>query len=174
MRSNNKRDAILEAALRVVANQGASHLTIDAVASESGMSKGGVLYHFASKRDLLLGMLTRLIDANEARVSKSRESKNSLTAALHLDDRMTTTEQRASLALLAAAAESPELLDTARDYMKAGLQTALTDVEDENLALLLILANEGLRFLDILDLNPMDQAQNAALVSYMGKLAEEV
>ena len=38
MRRNNKRDAILEAALQVVENEGANHLTIDAVAAKAGLS----------------------------------------------------------------------------------------------------------------------------------------
>ena len=63
MRSNNKRNKILEAAFTVVAEQGAIRLTIDAVAAESGFSKGGVLYHFRSKNALLTGMLAHLVDA---------------------------------------------------------------------------------------------------------------
>jgi len=53
MRSNNKRTQVLEAALSVVEDHGANHLTMDAIAAKSGFSKGGVLYHFASKQLLL-------------------------------------------------------------------------------------------------------------------------
>ena len=38
MRTNNKRNEILQAAFTVVAEQGANRLTIDAVAAESGVS----------------------------------------------------------------------------------------------------------------------------------------
>jgi len=58
---NSKRSVILEAAARRVAQSGAAHLTIDAVAKEAGISKGGLLYHFPSKEALLVGMLEQLL-----------------------------------------------------------------------------------------------------------------
>lgn len=45
----NVRETVLAAAQSVISQQGASHLTIDAVAAEAGISKGGLLYHFPSK-----------------------------------------------------------------------------------------------------------------------------
>jgi AcrR family transcriptional regulator len=44
----NTRQKILETAVRIVDTQGARHLTLEAVAAEAGMSKGGVLYHYPS------------------------------------------------------------------------------------------------------------------------------
>ena len=52
-------EQILDAAERVVARDGA-HLTIDAVVKESGFSKGGVLYNFPSKLELIKGMVARM------------------------------------------------------------------------------------------------------------------
>ena len=40
------RKSILEAASRVTAREGALNLTLEAVAKEAGVSKGGLLYHF--------------------------------------------------------------------------------------------------------------------------------
>ena len=42
---------MIQAAYRVVELRGATSLTIDAVAAESGLSKGGVLYHFPNKHE---------------------------------------------------------------------------------------------------------------------------
>lgn len=42
---------------RVIAAQGTLRLTLEAVAAEAGISKGGLLYHFPSKDSLLLGLL---------------------------------------------------------------------------------------------------------------------
>ena len=49
-RKTDCRQAILEAAERVVTEAGAAHLTLDAVAGKAGVSKGGLLYHFPSKK----------------------------------------------------------------------------------------------------------------------------
>ena len=60
------RDTILDAAQQIAANKGAGHVTLDAVAKESGLSKGGVLYHFPNKDSLINSMLQRLIQQNRA------------------------------------------------------------------------------------------------------------
>jgi AcrR family transcriptional regulator len=53
------RDRLLDAAGVVVMRDGAQALTLDAVAAEAEVSKGGLLYHFKSKRDLVEGMIER-------------------------------------------------------------------------------------------------------------------
>src|SRR5215469_14026355 len=64
------RDRLLDAAERVVAESGATHLTLDAVAKSAGVSKGGLLYHFPSKEALLEGMLSRHFQDVDAEVSR--------------------------------------------------------------------------------------------------------
>lgn len=174
MRSNNKRAQILEAALRVVDARGSNHLTIDAVAAEAGLSKGGVLYHFASKQALLQGMLDGLISAHQERTEKQPASRSRFAASLHLDDPMTPKEQRASLAILAAVAEDPELIASASVYMKDTVATAISDVpaDRQDEALVLWLATEGLRFLNILSINPMSPRQTKSVIAHMSNRAE--
>jgi len=43
------RETVLAAARDVISREGASHLTMEAVATEAGVSKGGLLYYFPSK-----------------------------------------------------------------------------------------------------------------------------
>jgi AcrR family transcriptional regulator len=74
------RYKVLEAAVAIVAREGAAHLTIDAVAAQAGLSKGGVLYHFPSKRALLDGMLERLLDDSETRSAYHRQQTGSRLA----------------------------------------------------------------------------------------------
>jgi AcrR family transcriptional regulator len=56
------RAKLLEAAGAVIRRDGAQALTLDAVAAQAGVSKGGLLYHFASKRELLDGLVERWLD----------------------------------------------------------------------------------------------------------------
>ncbi|MGL4512447.1 MAG: TetR family transcriptional regulator [Lacipirellulaceae bacterium] len=51
----DKRDQICEATVRIVARAGFAAVTIDGVAREAGLSKGGVLHHFPTKDELLVG-----------------------------------------------------------------------------------------------------------------------
>ena len=174
MRSNNKKDKILEAALQVVEENGANHLTIDAVAACANFSKGGVLYHFPSKKALLSGMLDYLIQANEERMSALGNSDNLLSAMLHKENQMTAAENRASLALLAAGAEDPELLVPAKDYMKRVVDEISANSEQPLEALTLFLAREGIRYLDILEINPMSAKQTREVLERLSQRAKEV
>ena len=64
MASNAARDTrsqLLDAAEAVVTRDGVRNLTLDAVAAQSGISKGGLLYHFRSKEDLAAAMIQRSI-----------------------------------------------------------------------------------------------------------------
>src|SRR3954463_13275580 len=53
------KDRLLDAAGAVVMRDGAQALTLDAVAQEAEVSKGGLLYHFKSKRELVEGLTER-------------------------------------------------------------------------------------------------------------------
>ncbi len=55
MRPSN-RDKILDAAQRIITDDGVAAVTFEAVAESAGVSRGGVLYHFASKTELLLAL----------------------------------------------------------------------------------------------------------------------
>jgi len=55
------RAALLDAARRVLRTQGAT-LSLDAVAREAGVSKGGLLHHYPSKEQLLTALAYGLIE----------------------------------------------------------------------------------------------------------------
>lgn len=55
----SKREFILESAEQLVHERGAAHLTFDALTQATGISKGGLLYHFESKDALVVAMLER-------------------------------------------------------------------------------------------------------------------
>lgn len=52
----SKREAALEAAKQVVQREGVTALSYESVAAEAGLTKGGLLYHFPSREDLLLAL----------------------------------------------------------------------------------------------------------------------
>jgi AcrR family transcriptional regulator len=55
------RNELLRATVRVVARSGAPALTLEAVAREAGVSKGGLLYHFPSKESLIRALMESFI-----------------------------------------------------------------------------------------------------------------
>ena len=173
MRSNNKRDEILQAAFAVVAEQGANRLTIDAVAAQSGFSKGGVLYHFNSKNALLAGMLGHLVDAVLNRI-EDQEHNNLLASLIGARQGSNVTERRSSLALLTAFAEDSSLLEPAREQMAHFYRESVEDSNAEEDAAILFFANEGLRFLELFDLCPIGPRKINNLTQALIKRAEQV
>ncbi|WP_019585543.1 TetR/AcrR family transcriptional regulator [Deinococcus apachensis] len=64
------RSTLLEAAGRVLQTQGAS-LSLDAVAREAGVSKGGLLHHYPSREALLSALALALVDRFRKRVAEA-------------------------------------------------------------------------------------------------------
>ena len=61
-KSDAMRRRILDAAAVLVMRMGITSLTISLVAKEAGVSKGGVLHHFTTKRALINGLLRMVFD----------------------------------------------------------------------------------------------------------------
>jgi AcrR family transcriptional regulator len=60
------RDRVLDAYETLLIEAGPAATTLDAVATAAGVSKGGLLYHFASKDALAAGLLARLAERSAA------------------------------------------------------------------------------------------------------------
>lgn len=164
---------VLDAAAAIVARAGAAHLTMDAIAAEAGLSKGGLLYHYPSKTALLQGMLERLLEEAESRAAHFRaEPARSELAAWVLAERDQTDKERATaLALLANSAEDPSLLDPARTMVAGVFARVADESDDADLARILLLAVEGLRFLEMLNLLPFSDAERQRLYQRLLTLA---
>lgn len=65
MRTSNKTK-ILDAAVLVINRDGVRAVTFESVSSESGLTRGGLLYHFPSREALLRGIDEHLVQAWEA------------------------------------------------------------------------------------------------------------
>lgn len=168
------RDAVLDAAEAVVTELGAGRLTFDEVARRAGVSKGGVMYCFASKQDLIAAMARRDVARFEADVDRRRthEGADALLSA-HL---AATREESDALAakaasLMAALAESPVHADAIRDYYRHRLAQLAGDGPAPRRARLAFLAAEGAFMLRGLGLYEFGDAEWAALFDDMEALA---
>lgn len=115
---------ILDAAERIVQAKGVAALTLDAAAREAGVSKGGLLYHFASKEALLIGLLTRLAASLEEEFSgvlalqapgRGRTARAMLAWTFDHPAMVSELHQRAAGCFLAAFHHDPALLDPIRE-----------------------------------------------------------
>lgn len=134
-RSDHPRHALLDAAETVVVRQGIASLTLDAVAAEAGVSKGGLLHHFRSKDRLVEAMVARSADewracftgAYEGTAPGPGRMARALLGHCLSDAGIWTKElRRSSTACFAALAQNPALIAPMREVY-AELHRRLAD-----------------------------------------------
>lgn len=156
----SSREEILEAALRVAARDGLLAMTLDNVAREAGVSKGGLIYHFASKDDLIRDMIEHFArKADQALTQRVADDPNPkgrwLRALVDLVFSESAPEDGPPLdrnqrdkffgAMLAAVAVKPELLKPIIEMRRQKMRERIQGEEENPIdALLLWLAIDGL------------------------------
>jgi len=153
-KSRNASQRILEAARAIAAREGAGKITIEAVAKEASLSKGGVLYNFPTKRALLSGLLDQMLAAHRELLGEVSKRHPARTLRGHLDTVLHSRDidDDLSMAILAAAASDPRLLNPLRTELTGDLESILTDTKDAPAAMIAALAIQGLRFQKLLNL----------------------
>jgi AcrR family transcriptional regulator len=157
--SSSSKTKILDCAERIVVRDGVAHLTMDAVAAEAGMSKGGVLYNFPSKDDLIRGMVLRLMQEFEAEMArlvaadpepKGRLLRAYLGGTFPPDESAYRHQCQVAGALLAAILTNQALLDPLRERFREAQEQLLQDGLDPAHVHLVRLAADGLWMGDLL------------------------
>lgn len=137
VRSRTRREdrpgVILDGAEAVLRRLGARGLTIDAVAAQAKLSKGGVLHHYASKDALICALVSRKIrrmrEGIAAHEAKQDPGKALPALAMLANARQTYCEEEGfPRALLVASAETPEALAEFRAFLAERL-VAMNGIE---------------------------------------------
>jgi AcrR family transcriptional regulator len=171
------KEAMLDAAEEIVVESGAAHLTLDAVAERSGVSKGGLMYHFPTKDALLTAMMQRMMDVldeyrQKARATLSGEDKeNHLLVEILSGQLMSGKFTRLSAALLAVGANRPELAKPFSEKHRDRLQKEIVADRPFERASILFLADLGLHFLEIFNFSFYDEAQRDRIFKELTRLA---
>jgi AcrR family transcriptional regulator len=175
------KDRILDAAEQIVLRDGAARLTLDAVAAEASLSKGGVLYNFSSKDDLIRGMITRLLDRFEedmGRVSACDPKAKSRTVRAFLDvwypepAPVLDHPDQVCAALLAAVATNPLLLAPVRDRFRDLQAKIEADAADPVAATIIRLAASGLWMFDLFGLAPVAPEMRSRVLARLRELTQ--
>lgn len=163
----SRRLQLLDAAIDVIRRDGAAALTLDAVAAQAGVTKGGVLYHFASKRQLIDGLLARWLDDFGAQLGGG----DLLTAYVRACD-LDPAQRASEFGLLAGMLEEPEVLEVARERYAEWTARMLEGVRDPTDAWLVRLAADGLWYSDLLGIAAPQGADRRRLIERLVALAQ--
>jgi AcrR family transcriptional regulator len=172
------RAAILEAANRVIRASGAAALTLDAVAREAGVSKGGLLYHFPSKDALIEGMVGHLLgcfgdEIDQAAAREPRDAGAWLRAYARATAAPGQQLNDTTASLLAAVANNPELLEPARERFAAWQRRAEQDGIDPARATIVRLAADGLWLAELFGFAPPAEPLRSRVLAELLNLTRE-
>ncbi|NMG09054.1 TetR family transcriptional regulator [Brasilonema sp. UFV-L1] len=165
------REALVRAASQVVINKGVEALTLDAVAQQAGVSKGGLLYHFPNKDALIGGMVEQLIQDFEAVLQTEFDQDDAPGTPgqwVRAYIRATLRFSKQSLALIARlssiATNSPNVLEIAKVYDQQWRQRLETSGIDPTKAIIIQLASDGLWFSQVFQFGTLDEPRLTQVV----------
>ena len=143
------RNRILDAAESVILNSGGRSFTLDAVAERAGISKGGLVYSFATKDGLVRAALEREVGRFQEAVGRRLDGKPvkpfelvlaHIEEALDEDDAAT----RKAAFLVTALVHAPDMMEPARRYYRALLDPLLAESGETHEVRNALLAVEGI------------------------------
>lgn len=174
--SLDTRHQLLTAANRVILRDGASKLTLDAVAKEAKVSKGGLLYHFPNKKALIEGMLEHQFAPFENALARDdSDEPGSFTRAVIRNSvgLPGADTQQLEAALIVALAEEPALLDVVRPRYQTWQDRLEVDGIDPAKATLIRLALDGLYLADLFQLGAPNADLRQRLFDLMLELTHD-
>jgi AcrR family transcriptional regulator len=171
---DDTRAEIIDKALEVAAELGASGFTLDAVAARTSVSKGALLHHFPSKLALLEGMVdhlgrmhTDLILAEAARDPEpyGRNARAYLRATVN--EPVTPQDVSIGRVIMAACAIDPTLVQRWSGWIDKVKVDDPSDAVGADDALMLRLIADGLWMSDLFGFHTVSPEQRKALLSLL-------
>lgn len=144
--STDTKENLLDAFDILLDEHGTSGATLDAVAAKAGVSKGGLLYHFASKAALVDGLIARLqeraeVDAHEMRDAPEGSAAHYVRTSAEVDSAFDRTLLAALRLSLGTDSRVTEALQEIRARW---LRLIADDVGDDDVARAVLLMGDGL------------------------------
>lgn len=174
-RRPNSREKILAAAADVARETGPGSLSLDAVASRAGVSKGGLLYNFPTKAKLMQGLVEDYLSAFE-RALETRASKVSgetpLAAYVRLSADECAEPQPSATWIFSAIAEDPDFLTPIKSFKRQLLERLKGETNDLGSLLICFAAIEGLRSMNLFDSDVLSPDERQLLVASLLEVAD--
>ncbi len=182
------REEILDAARRLIREDGIAHLSLDKVAAASGLSKGAVTYHFKTRRELdqaLVADYASFLDsslkqyiARQIEQGAGSEAEALIPAyAEWFRDFVQNGHDRAILGveLLSQQAHDPQIVQPVRDwYASLVARVNALPMQQRPAMLALVMAFEGMFFTRKFGLDTIGEDQRKELLAFLVNRAESL
>ena len=150
----NLKDKILQAACKLIEEQGMTHFTLENIAQRAHVSKGGLLYHFPSKEILVQAMVEIFLKELKSSLRKdfllssqendrTIQSINWLKNYIHICFNQKIYLNQYKYAILAALTMDPKFLLPVRKFIKES-QEEMLSLDFPTIATMIRLTCEGL------------------------------
>jgi AcrR family transcriptional regulator len=170
------REKILQAATQIVISS--TQFTLEQVALEAQVSKGGLLHHFPTKLELLSGLMTQLTQAFELRLQGALEFEPKAKrgrwarAYIRASFEPAANEIELTSALANVIINHPELIDQLRQEFAFIEQSFAKDGLTEARATMIRLACDGLWLSDLLGAGTIQEPRRSRLLKELMELTQ--
>lgn len=173
----SSRNLILDAAVRVTERDGITGLTLESAAEEAGVTKGGLMYHFRTREDLLMAIQEHLAAAWEQRLLDELgkpldEASAEERVAAYIRSGGQGGASKADLAFMLQSVHQPELARVWYELMNRWAPYPRSAAREEIDLFLARLAADGLWLLDAVSGQGLPKPVRKAVVKRLTELAE--
>lgn len=170
MRSTDKKQLILQATTDVINEQGIDNLTLDKVCEEADISKGGLLYHFPSKKDLIKNLNLYVLDTFKERIRiEERKTDSYSEAYLRATIKSLESDEMQVFIALSSYQSKEELLSSWNTFYEE-VQEHLEKECRPELVHIIQLVSDGLWFRDTFSFAPIKKREIENICNYLYKL----
>jgi AcrR family transcriptional regulator len=151
----------------VIRRDGPQALTLDAVAAQAGVSKGGLLYHFSSKRELLDALVARWLDEFQQEIDDA-PGKAFPQRYVRASDGAKAEEA----GMMAAVVADPKVLAAVRERHAEWQDRVVAEGGDAVDATVARLAADGLWLADLFGIAPPEGALRKQVLARLLELCD--
>ena len=147
-RANNSREHILDTYVDLLIRSGERAATLDAVATAAKVSKGGLLYHFSSKKALLEALAERTLTLAEEDFAAMEQAPEGASAYyINSSTPDNSPFDRSLIALSRLAQSNNELAQRTLAHVQEGWHSLiLAELGDERIARAVLLLGDGMYY----------------------------
>ncbi len=168
-RSERSRQAVIQAALDIIVRDGPGRLTLDAIARESGISKGGLMHQFHNKEAVLKALIEYQVEYYEnfsrnllAELGPDTQEP-CLKSQIAISREVIAKPKSVFFGILGAMAQEPSLLSLPRETDAEKVESIRSEASDPDLALLRWAAARGLALTSMLGMCPLSNEDRERL-----------
>ena len=173
--SGKTKELILEVAREIAAQKGVGQLTLEAVAEKAGISKGGLLYHFPGKKELIIALMDSYVAHLSQELDPEVEKFKGHPQALVLGfinwykkfNGIAATNRTWGAAVFAVQSFDPQLMEPLHNWYRQLFEKIRSSGPDSLDTATAILAIEGLFMLSLYNLDHLTTEEKSRIIQHI-------